>query len=161
IGATVLDPNGRVLFWNTRLIDILGVQGDDFAEAASLAFGGNTRIRDTLLEEMRRHGRVRDAAISQTMPDGREIAALIALVPVRFERARGVRPWVYDIAAQRRAQEASDAAARAKSAFLATMSHETRTPMNGVVTMAELLAETPLTRDQAGIVRTISESGRT
>jgi signal transduction histidine kinase len=80
--------------------------------------------------------------------------------PVAFEREPGVLTWVYDISEQRRAQEASEAAARAKSAFLATMSHEIRTPMNGVVTMAELLAETRLTRDQAGIVRTISESGR-
>lgn len=58
------------------------------------------------------------------------------------------------------ARQAAEAAARAKAEFLATMSHEIRTPLHGVIGLAELLGDTPLTSEQAGYVQTIVESGR-
>ena len=48
------------------------------------------------------------------------------------------------------ANAAAQEAARAKSQFLANMSHEIRTPLNGVISMMELLAETPLDGQQRG-----------
>ena len=47
----------------------------------------------------------------------------------------------------------------AKSAFLASMSHEVRTPMNGVLGMATTLLSGDLTLEQRGAVQTIKESG--
>jgi len=46
------------------------------------------------------------------------------------------------------AKEAAESASRAKSEFMANMSHETRTPMNGVIGMTELTLDTDLTRGQ-------------
>ncbi|MEJ6393356.1 ATP-binding protein [Gymnodinialimonas sp. 2305UL16-5] len=59
----------------------------------------------------------------------------------------------------RAARDAALAASRAKSNFLANMSHEIRTPMNGVVSMAELLRDTPLTEEQMLYADTIKNSG--
>lgn len=47
----------------------------------------------------------------------------------------------------------------AKSVFLARMSHDIRTPMNGVVGMADLLLETPLDDSQREYVEIIHNSG--
>jgi two-component system, sensor histidine kinase and response regulator len=47
-----------------------------------------------------------------------------------------------------RAKEAAEAASRAKSEFVANMSHEVRTPMNGILNMTQLVLDTPLTRNQ-------------
>ena len=56
----------------------------------------------------------------------------------------------------RAAERANDA----KSLFLATMSHEIREPMNGVIGMTRLLLETPLSDEQQGFVKAVLDSGQ-
>lgn len=62
----------------------------------------------------------------------------------------------------RRLKEASfkaEEASRLKSEFLATMSHEIRSPMSGILGMAELLMDTKQSQEQAALTRTILNSG--
>lgn len=72
---------------------------------------------------------------------------------------------VRDISARRRAEreltEARDralAGERAKANFLAVMSHEMRTPLNGLTGSIELMAQTPLDTRQRELVRVLSTS---
>lgn len=53
----------------------------------------------------------------------------------------------------------ASAASEAKSAFLATMSHEIRTPLNGILGVADLLQDSPLSGDQHRQVDIIRQSG--
>lgn len=55
----------------------------------------------------------------------------------------------------------AEEANKAKSNFLANMSHELRTPMNGVLGMAQLLADTALKQEQHEYVSTINSSAET
>ena len=61
--------------------------------------------------------------------------------------------------ALKRAKEEAEAANRAKSEFLASMSHETRTPMNAIIGMADLLWETPLKEEQQEYVGIFRRAG--
>jgi signal transduction histidine kinase/ActR/RegA family two-component response regulator len=58
------------------------------------------------------------------------------------------------------AKQAAEAANIAKSRFLATISHEVRTPMNGVLGMLELLKKTPLSDKQHSFTESAYRSGR-
>ncbi len=54
----------------------------------------------------------------------------------------------------------SEAANQAKREFLTNMSHEVRTPMNGILGTAELLGQTELKEDQSSLLELLQSSGR-
>ncbi len=118
-------------------------------------------------------GDVRDVELRLLKPLGAETDVSLHVAAITDEQSQTYfRTTLRDISARKRAdkeilksalelkraKEAAEMANRAKSEFLANVSHEVRTPLNGVIGTAELLANTVLTQAQRNHVRVIDES---
>jgi CheY-like chemotaxis protein len=77
-------------------------------------------------------------------------------------RARGgsLKALREQLAGLQRKCEAARQANEAKSLFLATMSHEIREPMNGVIGMTRLLLDTPLSDEQRSYIEAVFDAGQ-
>lgn len=71
-----------------------------------------------------------------------------------------VLPFYVGVLAERleMAKKRADEANQAKGRFVANVSHEMRTPLNGVIAMADVLRETSLSESQREIVETMTTS---
>jgi signal transduction histidine kinase/CheY-like chemotaxis protein len=87
------------------------------------------------------------------------VAGVIAFGIVTSTRRRVRQAMRLRLAEQQKrlAEEAN----AAKTDFMATLGHEIRTPMTGVLGMAELMARTPLDETQRGYVEAVRRSGTT
>jgi len=100
---------------------------------------------------------------------GNPISVLTSKIPLRDPEGRiiGLVGIGRDVTQRSRifaelqaAKQAAETANRSKSEFVANMSHEIRTPINGVLGMAELMLETPLSHTQRDYAQTIHDSGK-
>ena len=72
---------------------------------------------------------------------------------------RDITAQVQTLHALQNARTKAESASETKSRFLATVSHEVRTPLNGILGMAELLKDTPLSLEQCTYVDAMKSSG--
>lgn len=92
------------------------------------------------------------------MLGGLVLLGLMVAWYARGYRRRLERNHAFALAEQKR--NLAEQASEAKTRFLATLGHEIRTPMTGVLGMAELLQSTPLDQRQRGQVQAIWRAGR-
>ncbi|MEH3147085.1 MAG: ATP-binding protein [Methylobacterium frigidaeris] len=79
--------------------------------------------------------------------------------PERLSAGRDITERVESTRSLDEARSRAEAASVAKSRFLATVSHEFRTPLNGILGMAALLTETRLDPEQRTYVGAVRTSG--
>lgn len=104
-------------------------------------------------------GRRVDTVRPMRRADGTEFWCRIIGQVLFPDRPQAGSIWLMeDVTERRLAEEATLAAERLKREFADNMSHEVRTPLNGILGMAELLLATDLTEEQRGLVATLKES---
>ncbi len=155
------DAQGIVTYVNDAFCALAGKQRselighsialDVLGQGATTVLADGTRIHDQKIAGSNgarwiawREVAVRSDAGSETQGVGRDVTDR-----VEAERALAT------------ARDQAESASRAKSRFLAMVSHEIRTPLNGMLGMADLLLDTPLTPEQRTYAKAAKTSGET
>ncbi len=138
-----------------RPIHLLDCSTSEWADARHLlSMGLRASVDVPLIASGRVLGTLNTAASDPTVYDSDAEETLVQIATILsclLEKQR-----LYDNAVE--AKRDAELANRAKTTFLSQMTHELRTPMNGVIGMLELLEETTLTDEQIDLVRTIRTS---
>ena len=100
--------------------------------------------------------------------DGTRFPGLLSLSPLRDDQGQphGFLAVIVDLSERKALERAlvqrtlqAEAASRAKSAFLAHMSHEFHTPLNAVIGLSQLLGQMDLSDRARGFARLIRQAG--
>lgn len=170
----IVDRQGSIRRINPRASRMFGYADDELV-GKSIDMLVPKSFRDTHVHHRDAYGkspRVQAMAPGRDLFGAKKNGALIpvnvALSPLTIQGETYVTATVHDLTEYKRtaaelaaAKDRAEAANRAKSSFLANMSHEIRTPLNGMLGIAQLLRDTPLSSRQREDVEQLLNSGRT
>jgi PAS domain S-box-containing protein len=163
----LLDPHGTITTWNDGAEKLFGYQACEIVgqplQVLSTASHALTSMALAL-----EHGQYESTSLRRRR-DGSTFLGLKQLFPVRDDHGHciGYAMIMRDVTAERAAEKElndaktqAEAASAAKSAFVANISHELRTPMNAVLGVSQILARTPLNAEQRQYLDMVSGAGR-
>lgn len=169
-GILITSLDGRIEFVNEGLCRQLGYTAKELVGHPCREFMTSSVPRDLIAEMIVdvRAGRSWEGEWFNSRKTGETYAVRGVVSPVLGggRERLGYIAVLTDTTSQQRyqdelraAKDLAEAADRAKGQFLATMSHEVRTPVHGIVGFTNLLLETPLSPEQREYVQTIRTSG--
>jgi PAS domain S-box-containing protein len=167
----VLDADGRFVKASARTEEVLGIGPEDLkgrplngpASVLRAADGTPYFDADRPFKEVRRENRsVHDVEHTVEGPRGRRVLSASGAPLSEGGRRTGAVFVIQDVTERREAErilreakEEAESAARLKTAMLANMSHEVRTPLTNIIGFADLLEQESSGRAErfAGLIR--------
>lgn len=168
--VAVTDSAGRITYCNQRFCEVSGYSAAELIGSTHRIINSGVQPPGFFADMWSRitRGEVwrgticnrrKDGALywvdTTIVPDRRRDGSIAGYTAIRNE----VTEHIKALEALAEARARAETAAAAKDQFIATMSHEVRTPLNGVIGVASALAATPLTAEQHAMLDLIMSSG--
>jgi PAS domain S-box-containing protein len=169
-GLLQLDADFRIVRANRYFETLVGVgQGELVGRTfhSLLSLAGRVYLQTRVQQELALSGRMEELVLDMVAADGTRTPVMLNLVQTSGEgglpeihmavgRAAAKRAYEAEVP---KARQAAQQALQVKADFLANISHEMRTPLNGVVGMASVLSASRLSTEQHQMVEVIQKSG--
>src|SRR5262245_31940967 len=173
------DLNGTIRTWNTGAERIFGYRAEDVIGLPTTILLPPDRFDEEahILAKLRRGERIDHFETERVGKGGRRISVSVSVSPIKNARGEivGGASVARDISIQKQieivrqemlakeqaARAEAEAASRAKDAFLATLSHELRSPLSPILAWARLLRQGMLDAEKTErALETIERSAR-
>lgn len=164
----IIDPlSGRILEANHAAEGYYGYPREVLLSMTVFELNVNTTMRVTQFMESVTDSRLRRFIARHCLANGDERDVEVFSGPVEFAGQTKLISIVHDITDRLRAEnimakakETAEQLNKTKDEFLANISHEVRTPLNGIMGMLRLVLGTSLDEEQAGYAKTALSSSR-
>lgn len=167
---TINSMNGNYVDVNEGFTSITGYTREEVIGKTSVDINiwGVPEDRSKLLEMLNQNERIENLETVFRTKDGSLITALVSANLITFNEKPHLLLICRDITDRKNAEnellvakEKAEESNRLKTSFLANLSHELRTPMNGILGFAELLDDDTLTREVRNeYISVINDSGQ-
>jgi PAS domain S-box-containing protein len=162
------DPSGIITDVNKQMEALTGCTRDELIGAPFKSYFTDPERAEAAIKLVLREKKVTDYELTARALDGKETVVSYNATTF-YDRGRtlqGVFAAARDVTERKRveaelqlAKSAAESASRTKSDFLASMTHQIRTPMNTIMGIADLLAKTPLSPEQNRYVQIFRRAG--
>ncbi|MBT8220730.1 MAG: response regulator [Bacteroidia bacterium] len=155
--------DGKMIDSNKASIDIFGVDQDQLKIRNIDQFLSEDAL-DHIADRLKNSGQLKDYEIEVTQPGGEIRYCVLNANLISDDALDGYNAIIRDITEHKQAEElrkARDVARQSalmKEKFVASVSHEMRTPMNAIYGMSNLLIKTETTPEQYDYIKSIKQS---
>lgn len=157
---------GRVIFGNRRALELFGVDAAELVGTHAASFYRDPEDRERLIAALRDAEAVTGLEMELRAKDGRPIWVLMSAGRAEFGGREGLVVAFHDMtqrraieAELRRAKAAAETADAAKGRYLAVLSHEVRTPLQGMLGLIRRLRPEAMSPDGREHLATCERSG--
>lgn len=159
--------NGKFLIdFNDAAVRLFGYSEEELKTISTELLYKNIDDKDRFNSLMENFSFVKDFEVELLRKDGTIKHCLLTSTAVQTEDFSGYHGIIRDITVRRqteelrKAKEVAERSTQMKEKFLANVSHEMRTPMNGILGLTNILLKTPLDEEQANYLSSIRESSQ-
>src|SRR3954468_761152 len=162
------DPSGIITDVNKQMEALTGCTRDELIGAPSKGYFTDPDRAEAGIKLVLSQKKVTDYELTARARDGKKTVVSYNATTFydRDRTLQGVFAAARDVTERKRAEvelqqakAVAESASRTKSDFLASMSHESRTPMNAIIGIADLLAKTQLSPEQSKYVQIFRRAG--
>lgn len=164
--AIYISDGKHLVDFNDAALSLFGYSEEELKSVPTESLYKSIDDKDRFNSLMETFSFVKDFEVELLQKDGTIKHCLLTSTAVKTEEFSGYHGIIRDITVRRqteelrKAKEVAERSTQMKEKFLANVSHEMRTPMNGILGLTNILLKTSFDEEQANYLASIRESSQ-